>query len=157
MINLLIVTAWNTTKKNQPKISDIIALVSDSGPLEFESFTNLATAPDAEPWTSVKLLCKHKSKSVKAMGAISNGVLTNKKTVFLFSLTILEKILKKDPNFDEASISGQIYKKILAQLTDPKIGFMKCLTAPSTYNSNKHKAGTYEVIYPQILHYLNNS
>lgn len=134
-----------------PKLSDLISKISESPPMAFERFTNLSDAPNEEPWVSIKEFYSHSSPGVRGVGIILNGAITNKKTTFLLSYNIFNQWLRAN---NEPSVSGSSFKKILAQITDPKLGLIRCVTKSSVQGSNSRRAGTYEVIGTSLLHYI---
>lgn len=90
-------------------------MLNTSKPLNFKlkKFTRvMKKRPDFPQQKQLKELYRYGDLEDRVYATILNGVISNKKPVFLLSRDILEEMLASDPNTSRKRISGQSYREI---------------------------------------------
>lgn len=120
----------------------------------FLRYTSLNSAPNVEPWVSLKVMESDKDLVLRVMALILNGCLTNNQTEFLLSQRILNKEIKENYKRKNLKIlSGKQYKTVMKSITEnDELGFMKCKKTSSRWSEyGPRLAGTFQLTLKSAL------
>lgn len=142
----------NPTAFGEELIADM-----NANQLKLHTFTKLTKVPNVEPWNSLRVLYRSPRLRDKAVAMIANGCISSGKTRFLLSQSIFKDYLKLDKNMHRKTIGGTEFKAIvhsfLGVAKDAEI--LKCVQKPT--GKEESRAGLYEITYPKILNFINNT
>ena len=138
----------HTTKpKNLSLLEEIVNNVNETQ-LELSAFTDMAEAPEEQPWPTIAALYGHKQLEMRIFATYLNGIFTCGNARFITSVRSLIASLEKDPN-SRKTINDKEYKRVIGKLQNG--GHLIQLHPPSEFGDPYRRAGAYELKNASLL------
>jgi len=101
-----------------------------------------------EPWATIYCLYKKPNPIYHFIGSYLNAVYNLGIPMFIMSNTILKRIINKDKNIEQKSISTKQYKLVIKLLIDTKM--IEFVVKPSAFSQKTRRAALIRILWSEI-------